>query len=35
VLIGKYLNEYDDTTYVPPGWDEWHGYLGYYVQSDT
>lgn len=21
VLIGKYLNSYDDTTHVPPGWD--------------
>jgi arylsulfatase A-like enzyme len=35
MLIGKYLNEYDNTTYAPPGWDEWHSYLGYYVQSDT
>jgi len=25
--FGKYLNDYpgDDPTYVPPGWDEWHG----------
>ena len=30
ILIGKYLNGYDDTTYVPPGWDHWHGYLGKY-----
>jgi N-acetylglucosamine-6-sulfatase len=22
-LIGKYLNGYHDTTYVPPGWDRW------------
>jgi arylsulfatase A-like enzyme len=35
MLIGKYFNGYDNTTYVPPGWDEWHGYLGDYVQSDT
>jgi arylsulfatase A-like enzyme len=35
VLIGKYFNDYDNTTYVPPGWDDWYGYLGYYVQSDT
>jgi N-acetylglucosamine-6-sulfatase len=33
VLIGKYLNGYDNTTYVPPGWDEWHAYLGYYEAS--
>ena len=33
ILIGKYLNGYDDTTYVPPGWDRWHGYLGYYEAS--
>ncbi len=30
ILIGKYLNGYNDTTYVPPGWDHWHGYLGQY-----
>lgn len=35
VLIGKYLNGYDDTTYVPPGWDEWHGYLGGYYHENT
>ena len=22
-LFGKYLNGYDDPSYVPPGWDEW------------
>ncbi len=28
-FFGKYLNGYpaDDTTYVPPGWDEWYGKL--------
>jgi N-acetylglucosamine-6-sulfatase len=35
MFIGKYFNGYDDTTYVPPGWDHWHGYLGDYVPSDT
>jgi N-acetylglucosamine-6-sulfatase len=24
-LFGKYLNRYDNTTYVPPGWDRWFG----------
>jgi N-acetylglucosamine-6-sulfatase len=33
ILIGKYLNGYDDTTYVPAGWDRWHAYLGYYEAS--
>jgi N-acetylglucosamine-6-sulfatase len=33
VLIGKYLNGYDNTIYVPPGWDRWHSYLGYYGTS--
>jgi N-acetylglucosamine-6-sulfatase len=27
-LIGKYLNEYKDTTYVPPGWDRWFAFEG-------
>jgi N-acetylglucosamine-6-sulfatase len=35
MFVGKYLNGYDNTTYVPPGWDEWHGYLGDYAPSDT
>ncbi|MBA3424909.1 MAG: sulfatase [Rubrobacter sp.] len=29
-FAGKYLNGYDDTRYVPPGWDDWNGYLGEY-----
>jgi len=24
-LVGKYLNGYKDTEYVPPGWDTWEG----------
>jgi N-acetylglucosamine-6-sulfatase len=35
MFIGEYLNAYADTTYVPPGWDEWYDYLGYNVLSDT
>jgi N-acetylglucosamine-6-sulfatase len=27
---GKYMNGYDDTRYVPPGWDRWYGWLGMY-----
>ena len=42
VLIGKYLNRYGlnrsggyaPTTYVPPGWDEWHAWEGDH-NSDT
>ena len=26
--FGKYLVEYDNTTYVPPGWSEWYAYFG-------
>jgi arylsulfatase A-like enzyme len=29
-LIGKYINNYPATapeTYIPPGWDEWHGLM--------
>jgi N-acetylglucosamine-6-sulfatase len=28
VLMGKYLNGYPMTTYVPPGWDEWYAVAG-------
>ena len=35
VLIGKYLNNYDDTKHVPPGWDGWNAYLGTYYEPDT
>jgi N-acetylglucosamine-6-sulfatase len=34
ILAGKYLNRYDDTTYVPRGWDHWNAYLGTYY-GDT
>ncbi|MGE5227708.1 MAG: sulfatase [Planctomycetaceae bacterium] len=27
-LVGKYLNHYTDASYIPPGWDEWHAFLG-------
>jgi N-acetylglucosamine-6-sulfatase len=30
IYLGKYMNGYDKTTYVPPGWDRWHGWLGNY-----
>jgi N-acetylglucosamine-6-sulfatase len=26
--FGKYMNGYEDTKYVPPGWDRWFGWLG-------
>ena len=32
-LIGKYMNGYD-TSYVPPGWDEWYGVAGNYTSTD-
>jgi arylsulfatase A-like enzyme len=41
-LFGKYLNDYDDSTGVPPGWDRWFAltglrsnkYFGYDVNDD-
>src|SRR5688572_11542511 len=38
-LIGKYLNEYANTTYKPPGWDKWFAtftfdYFNYDVNDD-
>jgi N-acetylglucosamine-6-sulfatase len=40
-LIGKYLNEYANTTYKPPGWDKWfatftvtHDYFNYDVNDN-
>ena len=36
-LVGKYLNgySYEDSSYVPPGWDRWvaFGHMGYYDYS--
>ena len=32
--LGKYLNNYDNTTYAPPGWDRWFGWLGHYYSPD-
>lgn len=26
--FGKYLVEYENTTYIPPGWSEWYAYYG-------
>ena len=33
-FAGKYMNGYDDTKYVPPGWDRWFGWLGSYHSPD-
>jgi N-acetylglucosamine-6-sulfatase len=30
---GKYMNGYDNTRYVPPGWDRWYGWQGNYYGS--
>ena len=32
--MGKYLNNYDDTTYIPPGWDQWYGWQGHYYSPE-
>lgn len=32
--MGKYLNNYDETTYVPPGWDQWYGWQGNYYSPE-
>ncbi len=32
-LFGKYLNGYYDTTYVPPGWDDWFAKFSRYEWS--
>ncbi len=34
IYLGKYLNNYDDTTYVPSGWDRWFGWLGNYYSPE-
>jgi arylsulfatase A-like enzyme len=34
-LIGRYLNGYKDTTYVPPGWDYWFVTWGEYFNYDA
>jgi arylsulfatase A-like enzyme len=31
-LVGKWLNNYQDAAYIPPGWDEWYGMLGRFEQ---
>lgn len=33
--IGKYMNGYNDTTVIPPGYDRWFGYLGDYGAAST
>src|SRR5215212_1432958 len=43
ILLGKYLNYYGldrygiyaPTTYVPPGWDQWYGWEGSYLDAGT
>ena len=34
-LVGKYLNGYDDLSYVPPGWDYWRALLEQPYQNFT
>jgi N-acetylglucosamine-6-sulfatase len=33
-LVGKYLNQYDVSSYVPQGWDEWYAMMGNYDYYD-
>jgi N-acetylglucosamine-6-sulfatase len=37
-LVGKYLNAYNNLSYVPPGWDYWRGdtdpYYGYRISEN-
>jgi len=33
-LVGKYLNDYFNETYVPPGWDVWDAISGNFLSND-
>ena len=33
-LVGKYLNDYESKTYVPPGWDRWYAGINREVWAD-
>ena len=30
---GKFLNGYEDTSYVPQGWDEWYAFSGHHHRN--